>query len=794
MSKKLPWLAVLALGLCIAIPSFASDDEDSHHSSLRIEEAKWEAGDSRLVVKGKAPKRTSITVKDADTLAVLKQTVSDREGKWRIKLGMTLPPCRAQAVADGMVTEKSVENASGYCDATGGGDTGGGNTGGGTTPTGDYVTIASNDLGMHCADQDYRIFSILPPFNVVHSQVLKKGSEPQIMDATQVDVYYTAERSPSTALPPDVITTTSQNIGGFKTNFWDSGLGRAAYDPLYPTGVLDQFSLPVDTGLPSPNVERLHLGDGALEAHQQEMPGPGNTPKPFHGYINNFPFFNSLPFGYIADNIDRFTAEGVPIMPVADPDSQGRLWESPYPLMKVTAVSKGKDPSDPANHLASVRVVLPVAAEADCQLCHLDQEMCNKSSLTAGQACNGQATTFASTDFTVVSAADFASIPGDTDYQKVLNASKINILRLHDAKHGTDLDSQRQVVCASCHYSPALDLAQLGPSDDNGKEQTQHISMSRAMHGHHGEFTDLFPDMPAPEGRDLTLTQDILEQTCYACHPGKRTKCLRGAMAGAGIVCQDCHGNMKEVGDDFSAKLVNNAPGDPNWAANLDWSKRVPWASEPGCQSCHTGDAMSNLAGDPNVIPASDGIRLLQAYRTNDSTASPIKAVNRRFAETRDASGKDHLYRLSKGHGGVMCEGCHGSTHAIWPNPFAGSNDNLAAKDLQGHTGVLRECSTCHGNTDLGTTLEGPHGMHPVGSRTWNKKHEDLAKRNSSECKSCHGQNGEGTVLSRTGTERQWICKDSKGSLCSTKGQVITVPKGTKVACTQCHSNKINGD
>src|SRR5512137_1825184 len=46
-------------------------------------------------------------------------------------------------------------------------------TGGSSAP---WRVLASNDLGMHCADLDYQIFSILPPFNVVHAQVLLPGT------------------------------------------------------------------------------------------------------------------------------------------------------------------------------------------------------------------------------------------------------------------------------------------------------------------------------------------------------------------------------------------------------------------------------------------------------------------------------------------------------------------------------------------------------------------------------------------------------------------------------------------
>lgn len=54
----------------------------------------------------------------------------------------------------------------------------------------------------------------------------------------------------------------------------------------------------------------------------------------------------------------------------------------------------------------------------------------------------------------------------------------------------------------------------------------------------------------------------------------------------------------------------------------------------------------------------------------------------------------------------------------------------------------------CH-TGDLGVTLDGLHGMHPVGSsRFVNGGHEDLAEHNRDACRACHGRTGEGTVLS----------------------------------------------
>jgi len=38
-----------------------------------------------------------------------------------------------------------------------------------------YVLLAWNDLGMHCMDDDYSVFSILPPYNTLHAQLKDKN-------------------------------------------------------------------------------------------------------------------------------------------------------------------------------------------------------------------------------------------------------------------------------------------------------------------------------------------------------------------------------------------------------------------------------------------------------------------------------------------------------------------------------------------------------------------------------------------------------------------------------------------
>ena len=682
-----------------------------------------------------------------------------------------------------------------------------------------YQVFAVNDLGMHCGDFDTRISSILPPFNVMHATVIQRGSAPSVLGPNDgVDVYYSAASNPNDPILTGINSAGSgpvysSMVNGvvYKTNFWDAA--RSAYDPFYPAGILPAFypAGPVegilDLGLPMPNVERLYLGDGQLTADQQSMPGRNgpylvNEEERFLAYVVDQPFFTNpdFQFGYVSANVNWFEAPGIPVTAF---DDSGR--ENPWPLFRVQAKIGG-------SVVASVDAVVPISGEANCGACH--------SAIVDGG--NGAATArlerLGIAVATTLDDPQLGVVPLEVSKEY---AADINLVRLHDLKYGTELENQAPVVCQQCHYTPALDLAQLGPLDGpagttaNGRMQASVKSMSNVMHSFHSSVTDvngnkLFPDMPAAIKDDFGFVTNIderrrvLEETCYQCHPGRRTDCLRGAMANGGMLCQDCHGDMAQVGNDFTR---NVSPSNPaafelggDFYTNAD-QPRVPWANEPGCGSCHTGDAMNNLAGMPGTVTNGvdsngnpDNIRLFQAYLSGDPKATPIVPGNKRFAENVIEAnnpavsggndpriGNPMLYRVSTGHQGIFCEACHGSTHGIWPNKHDGANDNVAANQLQGHKGTIVECSTCHTGS-LGNTLGGPHGMHPVGDTSFsNGGHESLAERDKDACRACHGRNGEGTVLSRAAADRSL----------SNEGRTINIAKGEMVNCTHCHSNKL---
>jgi hypothetical protein len=77
--------------------------------------------------------------------------------------------------------------------------------------TGDYSVFAWNDLGMHCLNPTYDKLVILPPYNNITAQVVKRGSPPQVV---------TSGISVSYKLIDNTSSYGKRSYGGF----WDNSL------------------------------------------------------------------------------------------------------------------------------------------------------------------------------------------------------------------------------------------------------------------------------------------------------------------------------------------------------------------------------------------------------------------------------------------------------------------------------------------------------------------------------------------------------------------------------------------
>ena len=527
-----------------------------------------------------------------------------------------------------------------------------------------WTLVGWNNLGMHCTDADFSIFSLLPPFNTIQAQLI----DPQghlVTDPAGITVTYEA-----VADPDGSINASSQG----KLNFWEHA--QALFDLSQP--------LPPDAGLAGNN-----------------MPGPVNQPQPMS----------------FDPQSSWFAADGIPITPYDDSGHKNY-----YPLMRLVA-------RNGSQVLTTTDIVLPVSDEMDCSSCH--------ASNSSGAARPAQGWV------------------NDPDPQRDM---RLNILRLHDERessrpsfqdalvtagynaaglYATAATDGTAILCARCHASEALPgsgIAGISP-------------LTQAIHRKMANVVD-----PAT---GLTLDSTANRSACYRCHPGSVTRCLRGAMGNAvaadgtlAMQCQSCHGSMTDV-------------------ASAD---RTGWLDEPACQNCHTGTAILN----------NGEIRYTSAFELSGNRRV---AADQTFATNVDTPAPGYsLYRFSTDHGGLACEACHGSTHAEFPSSH--DNDNLQSIAIQGHIGMLIECTACHASDPI-TIDRGPHGMHPVG-QAWVQRHgEAVGEGQTAACRACHGADYRGTVLSRAQADRTLSLEDFG---------IKHLWRGFQVSCYTCHLGPNDGN
>jgi len=78
-------------------------------------------------------------------------------------------------------------------------------------PLGDYVIVISNDLGMHCMNKDHHNLSVLPPYNNLNAQVIRRG------DAGRMPQIITSGLTLEYSIP-------GNTYSAGKTDFWDYAL------------------------------------------------------------------------------------------------------------------------------------------------------------------------------------------------------------------------------------------------------------------------------------------------------------------------------------------------------------------------------------------------------------------------------------------------------------------------------------------------------------------------------------------------------------------------------------------
>ncbi len=249
-----------------------------------------------------------------------------------------------------------------------------------------------NNLGMHCMDSDYSVFSVLPPYNTIEAQLIVNGHLVTASNSYTVTYEAVADSEGS-------INRTSIGKGNF-----------AEYD-----AVLYGVDLAPDVGL---------VG--------WAMPGTNNAPQAMVFERTN------QPVPGVLTPVNWFHAEGIPITPYDDEGGK-----SPYPLMRLIA-RNGNAP------IATNDIVLPVSDEMDCRACHASgTEMAAEPDAGWTWSANPERD-YRLNILRKHDDARFQQMP--TAYTDLLATNGFNPLGLYQTVVG---DGQ-PILCAQCHLSEAL--------------------------------------------------------------------------------------------------------------------------------------------------------------------------------------------------------------------------------------------------------------------------------------------------------------------------------------------------
>jgi hypothetical protein len=244
--------------------------------------------------------------------------------------------------------------------------------------------------------------------------------------------------------------------------------------------------------------------------------------------------------------------------------------------------------------------------------------------------------------------------------------------------------------------------------------------------------TEMRCDTCHADGMQEGISTGNVETNILTLHDKEEDTNLMGSRP---VLCATCHGS-NALGMPGNPELPNlsramhnrHAPGGD--AAASPWlaaaqaliaradSSTLPTAvtdeGTDNCYLCHPGQQTQCLRD----VMYSKGVTCINCHGGTAAVADPTRRPwidlprcgtchASQFAEN---DGK--RYRDSVGHGGLYCESCHGSPHAILPT--IQYNDNIQNIALQGHPGTLDTCTVCHTQVPPGA---GPHGINPATQR-----------------------------------------------------------------------------
>ena len=517
-----------------------------------------------------------------------------------------------------------------------------------------FTLLAWNDLGMHCMDgKDFSVFSILPPYNNLNAQLVRREGISDKHVTTGVTITYSAAPS----LDGKYNTTSLYDRGNeLKTNFWDD------------VGVLFNADPAPDTGLTG-----------------------NHTPELTEHVLS----YNT------AEN--WWEATGLPITPYNDDGSKNY-----YPMVDVTA----KDAS--GNVLATTKVVLPISDEMDCRACHSSSGGYNATMPSSGW--ENDADPEKDFKWNILRLHDEKFPAAVSDHQAELrtagNDGYDDTGLYPTAKHGNPLLC---ATCHASNALPGTGVSGVKPLTEaihalhasvtdplNGETLNSSANRDACYRCHPGAATQC---LRGAMGRQSTIQ-------CQSCHGSMSAVGAQGRNGWlAEPNCQACHQNgirYDTAVTDMQAGTLRTAL-DTRFATNTDTPSGTSlyrFSTGHGkmqCEACHG----STHAIYPSSHPE-DNLQSI-AVQGHEGTIAECTACHDTIPETTDG-GPHGMHKIGQkwvdGHGSfalddsTQCKACHGADLLGTPlsKTFSARSFSTQWGTKNFDAGHAISCEDCHHN------------------------------------------------------------------------------------------------
>lgn len=505
-----------------------------------------------------------------------------------------------------------------------------------------FTVVGWNNLGMHCMDSDYSVFSILPPYNTINAQIIYgiNGTASILTSNLGYAVTYQAVADPAGS-----INTTSRGKG----NFYDYVLSIFGGAP------------PVDVGLPVPG------------PNSYSMPGTNNVPQ---------------AMGF-ETNMNWFVAYGIPIFPYDDSGKPNQ-----YAMMRLVA-------SNTLNQvLTTADIVLPVSDEMNCRLCHLSGSGPAARPVTGWVSDPNPGRDYRLNILRLHDDRQWATHA--TLYTAALASNAYNSAGLY----ATVVVDKHPFICASCHVSEALPIPPLlGISPLTTAVHGHHASVvdprnsltldasnnrlacytchpgsvTRCLRGAMGKAVNSVDGSmemqcqschgPMSQVGDPARTGWLMEPNCQACHAGNAIN-NPGQIRYTSVFTNGVNGAMRLP----STNQFATTPDMP--AAGLSLYRFSAGHGGVKCSGCHG----STHAEFPSAFPNDNVISINHqghagmlvecdvchgSQPTNSASGGPhgMHYLGQPWVIALPSESTPHARAFGGGSNNPQCQSCHGTTY-----------------------------------------------------------------------------------------------------------------------------------